>query len=277
VGRYYQKLDFPHFDYAIQPCPNAEDQYIRGPVPDLGQPYFICVGAAQTFGRFCEMPFPKLLSDALGIPVLNLGLAGSGPKTFQDLRFLSLINGAKFAIMQVLSGRSESNSGFDNDGTDGPTGVRLSDHKRMRFEDFIRSELENSPQSQVRRLVEETQENWIESYARLLHGITVPTILHWFSQVRPRRQNDYSSFPRLVGHFPQLVIQSMVDRVSAMTDFYVETVCNEGMPQALWKADRVVDGTELHDGMLYNKYYPTPEMHRAAAANISRLVIGWTG
>ena len=271
MGRYYQNLDSPHFDYKLEPCPLAGDQYIRGPVPNLKKPYFICVGAAQTFGRFCDNPYPEQLSKLLKLPVLNLGLAGAGPKTFLDRRYLTLVNQAKFAVVQVLSGRSESNSAFDSDGSSGPQGIRLRDRKRMRFEAFLREELQDSPHSEVEKIVVETQQNWVASYGQLLDGITVPTVLHWFSQSRPRKMNDFSTFHRLIGHFPQLVLQQMVDKVATRTTSYVETVSQQGMPQPLWKASAAIDGTELHDGMLYNNYYPTPQMHSSAAETLASV------
>lgn len=278
MGLYYQDLDFPHFDYRMAPCPGIEEKFIRGPVPDLDKPYFVCVGAAQTFGRFCDTPYADQLSALLGIPVLNLGLAGSGPKTFLDPRYLNIINRAEFAVVQVLSGRSASNSGFNNDESNGPSGVRLRDQKRMRFEAFLREELQSSPRETVARLVEETQENWVSQYAELLDAIAVQKILHWFSRVSPRRLNDYSSFPRLLGHFPQLVLRSMVDKAASKADCYVETICDDGLPQSLWPASQAIDGTEWVNGMLYNNYYPSPQMHSAAVSklipackNLSRL------
>ncbi len=46
---------------------------VRGPKPPLdGGSFFACIGAAQTFGRFCERPFPTILSEELRLPVLNL-------------------------------------------------------------------------------------------------------------------------------------------------------------------------------------------------------------
>lgn len=268
MGLYYQDLDFPHFDYGIVPCPRVDGKFIRGPAPDLDKPYFVCVGAAQTFGRFCNIPYPGQLSSELGMPVLNLGLAGSGPKTFLDSRFLELINRAEFAIVQVLSGRSASNSCFTNDASGGPNGIRLRDQKTMRFEAFLREELQVSTREAIATLVQETQENWVSDYEKLMDAITVPKILHWFSRVSPRRLNDYSSLPRLLGHFPQLVIRSMVDRVASRADCYVETVSSDGMPQALWPAPHLIDGTECTDGMLYNNYYPSPQMHAEAVSKL---------
>src|SRR5262245_46671040 len=80
--------------------------------------YFVCLGAAQTFGRFCTKPYPSILSDRLGIPVLNISHGGAGPSFFcgNNERLLSYLNGALFVVLQVMSGRSESNSLFESMG-----------------------------------------------------------------------------------------------------------------------------------------------------------------
>ena len=74
----------------------------------------------------------------------------------------------------------------------------------------------------------------------------------------------------MLGSFPQLVNGRMISEVRFLSDAYVETVCRKGLPQALWEADEEVSGTELRNGRLYNTYYPSPEMHQAAAENLLR-------
>ena len=87
---------------------------LRGPKPqnlESGE-YFVCIGAAQTFGRFCERPYPTLLQERLGLQALNLGRRGAGPSFFskENDKLLGYINGARFAVIQVMAGRSEGNS-----------------------------------------------------------------------------------------------------------------------------------------------------------------------
>ena len=82
MGRYYQERDFPLFDYGLAMTGELASWELRGPIPDLEKPYFVCVGATQVFGRFCARPFPQILSEELGLPVLNLGIGGHGPRTF---------------------------------------------------------------------------------------------------------------------------------------------------------------------------------------------------
>jgi hypothetical protein len=135
----------------------------------------------------------------------------------------------------------------------------------MRTEAFLREELQSSSHGEVEKIVLETQRNWVARYGQMLGGITAPSILLWFSRSRPRKMNDFSTFCRLIGQFPQLVFQYMVDKVTARKTFYGETVSQQGMPQHFWKLSAAIVGTELREGMLYNNDYPTPQMHSSAA------------
>ena len=59
-----------------------------------------------------------------------------------------------------------------------------------------------------------------------------------------------------------------MDEIKPLCEAYVETVSPLGLPQLLWPSDTQVDGTELRDGRLFNTYYPSPEMHEAAARDL---------
>ena len=271
VGSYYQERDYPHFDYSLATAESLPGWELRGPIPDLEKPYFVCIGATQVFGRFCTRPFPQILSEELGLPVLNLGMGGHGPRTFVRPDLLSAINRAEFAIVQLASARIGSNSFFENSESGRAPGRRLRDDKEMVFEQFLVEEFDHSPHEVIARLVQETRDSWIASYRELLGAITVPTILHWLSTVLPQRIDDYSSSVwELLGAFPQLVNSQMIGQIRLMCDSYVETVSRKGLPQPLWEASEAVSGTELRNGMLYNSYYPSPEIHEAAARDLAR-------
>lgn len=42
-----------------------------------------------------------------------------------------------------------------------------------------------------------------------------------------------------------------------------------GLPQRLWPAAEPLPGTVLAEGLLTNRYYPSPEMHALAAAKLA--------
>jgi Domain of unknown function (DUF6473) len=255
----YQERDHEIIDYEMFRLP--ETGQLRGPAPATLAPgeYFTCVGAAQTFGCLCEQPYPTLLAHRLSLPVLNFGLAGAGPRLF--LRYeamLRYVNAGRFAIVQVMSGRSEDNSFFDSGGRSRLT--RRSDGEEMEAVPAYRELLANESVERVQALVEETRQNWVKSFTSLLEAIEVPTILFWFSVRSPDYEESYAKLRvrPLFGKFPHLVNRAMMEQVGPVSDEYVECISARGLPQPL--VSRFTGET-----VRYNRYYPSPEMHADAA------------
>jgi hypothetical protein len=254
----YQERDREIIDYEEFSLPGTPYE-LRGPAPETLAPgeYFTCVGAAQTFGCFCEQPYPALLAERLDLPALNLGLAGAGPRLFlQDEDLLRYVNRGRFAVVQVLSGRSEENSRFANVGRGLLT--RRSTGQEIRPEPAYAEILANESADAVEAIVAETRANWTRSFSRLLEAIQVPTILYWFSQRPPDYEQSLSDVQALFGQYPQLVNRAMIEEIRGLSDDYVECVSARGVPQRLFSRF-----TGEPKGA--NSYYPSPEMHADGA------------
>jgi hypothetical protein len=257
--KHYQELDRGYLDYGLYELPGVRPHpgggLFRGPAV-TGSLYVACVGAAQTFGRFAWQPFPTLLRERLRLETLNLGSGGAGPR-FHAVNppLMEYINGSRLAIVQVLSGRSVSNSMLRLENY-GCQGIRVADGLRMSAEDFYTDLLLTRPDL-VDGVIAETRETYLREMRALLDAITVPKVLFWFS-VRPPEYTPRYELPieSLIGDFPQLVNRSMVDELRGHADAYVECVSTRGLPQQLVSA-----GGESR----YNYYYPSPEMHAEAA------------
>jgi hypothetical protein len=264
----YQTRDYEVIDYEVFELPQITSA-LRGPAPATlatGE-YFSCLGAAQTFGCNCEQPFPALLADRLDLPVLNLGFAGAGPRFFiQREGPIKYANQGRFAIVQVMSGRSEDNSLFDSRG-----GIeqltRRSDGRKVPAVEAYTELLETGSIERIQAIVAETRENWIESYAKLFAALEVPTILLWFSQRPPEYEENYDDVWAMFGKFPQLVNRPMVERIRELSDEYVECVSSRGWPQRLFSRFTGEPVSIDLGGMSteYDRYYPSPEMHVDAA------------
>lgn len=265
MGHYYQNLDAPYFDYDLHTVEGLGGRLFRGPAIDPTQPYVACIGAAQTYGRFCHHPFPQQLAEGLGLQVLNLGVGGTGPRFFAAEEYLTLLNRAEAVVVQVLSGRSSSNSLFNNRDTSGLMGVRLTDYKEMRFEHFLEDLVESGPVELVREIVQETRDFYISEFISLLKKIQPPKILLWLSDRSPDYADTYDSPWSILNSYPQIVNRRVIDAIVPFCDSYVECTSREGLPQPLWEADSDIDGALVKDGRLYNHYYPSPEMHDRAA------------
>ncbi|ACK72623.1 hypothetical protein PCC7424_4253 [Gloeothece citriformis PCC 7424] len=284
MTHYYQETDWNVVDYqiycldeaVIDPQTNTVFM-LRGPKPATLQKgeYFICIGAAQTFGRFCEKPFPILLQEKLGIPGINLGRGGAGPSFFShnNEKLMDYINNAGFAIVQVMSGRSASNSLFESKGLG--YYFRRSDGSGIGADEAFKEVLAHSNKKYIKQIVEETRTNWIESYQELLRQIKIPKILLWFSVRKPRYWEHYYNVSSLFNQFPQLINQKTVNRVKKYGDYYVECVSKRGMPQPLINRFTGQPTTvENNWGEIWteNWYYPSPEMHIEAAIALEAVI-----
>lgn len=296
----YQQRDYDIVDYQMFSLAGT-NLWFRGPQPQYLEPgqYFTCLGAAQTFGCFCDHPFPTLLQAQLGMPALNLGYGGAGPYFFlKHPQVLEYINNSKFVVVQVMSGRSESNSLFDSGGLEYLT--RRSDGLRIGAQAAYTALLEgegwwqqlpigqryfrwinrNLRKGTVKRVVAETRHNWVAHYHALLSQITVPKVLLWFSTREPNYQEKYNHVCFLFNQFPQLVNDWMMQSIKEDCDTYVECVTQRGMPQPLHSRftgnlvtiDPACDRKDLGGKLwTHNSYYPTPEMHQDSASALAPI------
>ena len=297
----YSRRDHEVVDYAMYEL-SPTGLSFRGPAPTLRDGgYASCLGAAQTFGCFCESPFPRLLEQRFGLPMLNLGYGGAGPRFFaRHPPLLDLVNRGRFAIVQVMSGRSEDNSLFESRGLELLT--RRRDGKQVAADDAWRWVLEGEyrwkwfppargmvrrwGRTAARRLADETRSNYAESYSRLFDQIHVPIVLLWFSRRTPEYTPSYANPERFFGAFPQLIDRATVDAVRVRTNAYVECVTERGMPQPLVSRfdGRPVEIDLSRDREDFrgrrwtaNRYYPSPEMHEDAAVAIAAAIGDWLG
>ena len=292
----YAARDHEVIDYRMVELPGT-GLWFRGPLPESLAPgsFVACLGAAQTFGCFCEEPYPRLLERELGLPVLNLGYGGAGPAFFAGQpALLELVNRARAVVVQVMSARSESNSRFESGGleylrrrSDGAwlgaelawqqflDGEHLWPARRARL---MRWCARRAGRLQARALVAETRRRWVESSLALARALRVPSVLLWFSRRTPRYSPSLRHVGSLFGEYPQLVTAEMVARLRPAHARYVECVTSRGLPQLLCSRFtglpcRIDPSRDRHDlagpPWTHNHYYPAPQMHADACAALA--------
>jgi hypothetical protein len=223
----------------------------------------VCIGAAQTFGPFCEKPFPALLADKLGIQVLNLGFGGATPAQF--FHILKAINNSRLAVIQILSGRCGSNSRYTF--VRKLLGIRHDDYEVVHPLVFWQYAEKKYRKELINTLVNETRRDYTYQMIALIQSVKVPKILFYFSRHKPEKLPD--RLPQ--SQFPQLLRRWMIEEMAGFCDEYVECVSSRGLPQKLY--DKNGNPTTIkgpywdpnRQPYTHNRYYPSPEMHEDAS------------
>jgi len=282
LNRGYQVEDHRLVDYALW-TPAGLDCALRGPAfePEPGR-YIVVMGAAQTFGRFVAEPYAHTLARELGMPVLNLGISGAGPGFFlQRPEMLALVNQSRLAIVQVMSGRSVSNSRFtvqpnqglvrlaDGDGTDPP---RFAETAYAQF-------IGQAPADVVAGLRAEIRARYQAEMCTLLRAISVPKVLFWFSTRAPAWREGLTDLGVYWGAYPHFVDADIFAAVQAEADGAVSSVTAEGLPQSLTDLETGAPVEMWPEARFphvrhreHNLYYPSPEMHAAAAVALKPAI-----
>ena len=178
----YTPRDYEVVDYAYYEIPGIPRMKFRGPAinPATTRNFFTCIGAAQTLGVYIEKPFPTLVSEKLGIPVWNAGVGGATPYFFlQQPQLIDLVNRGKFAVLQIMTARSEPNSRFTPN-------KPVEMVKDRRSGESLRTPLmweriqQESP-DKMAALIAQSRASWNEDMIALLKRIKVPVLLFWFA------------------------------------------------------------------------------------------------
>jgi hypothetical protein len=278
MGLGYQNRDAEIIDYQLWK-PDDLGVQLRGPKPEPLENggYIACVGAAQTFGCYVEHTYVHQIGEAIGWPVLNLGVAGAGPGFFLSRpAFLEKLNRSKLAVVQVMSGRSVANSLFDTDSKEMLT--RRADGVVKGAAPMYADLLLEGNNRLISSVLHETRNNWVAQYLDLLERITVPKLLLWFAVRPPEYSARLGNVHEFFGDFPQLVNREMIDLIRPGADHYIECVSREGLPQKLYNRHTgeptAIQKREDLGGTskAFNDYYPSPEMHTLAATMLLECI-----
>jgi hypothetical protein len=261
----YQKCDFESVDYCQFELPKQFTMF-RGARPAneaLARGNYFCVmGAAQTLGRLVKLPWPTLLSMAIGVPVLNLRRGGVGPDFFLNKKLLRIAHQARFVILQVMSGRSIGCSEYPGGRT-----VKMDGEKFNRW--YVLEKLWNDSPQKALEYVRRWNATYFETYRRIRDSINRPTLLLWFSTRAPGDWEPERLLQKLGwGSFPQLVGAELYDRVAKLFAERLEQVTGSTSEQPLSRVTGKPcpylgdSGKALHTEF---GYYPSSESHAALA------------
>lgn len=277
----YQKPDRAFINYNVHRWGRLNQIY-RGPPPRLEAPYHICLGAAQTFGRYCAAPFPSLLSERLGRECVNFGTGGAGPGFFlRDSAVLEAASNAEVCVIQVMSARSLSNRLFQvkpkRNAQIQAVSKALEDlFPHVDFETFsyAHNMLNSIASEDAEKFLEvenELRTAWVARTRLLLDSIHTKKVLFWFSEREPDETMRHRPNKPML-KYPHYVDQAMMNAVAPCVDEVVYCVTSEGLPQSLLRAGEPVLQSPFGMPITENRYYPSPAMHEAAANALAPVI-----
>ncbi|GAB2695526.1 DUF6473 family protein [Aliiglaciecola aliphaticivorans] len=263
----YQVFDYECFDYNL--WFESKLGILRGPDPRplTDGEYVSVLGSAHSFGRFVEKPFPEQIQNKLNIKVLNMSTSAVGPRYFYEKDgVLEYANKSKICIVQAVSGRSCGNSEYTNENTknnifqkisEGPDAPLLSE-SNIYGELFKAGDFEK-----LNQYFCEMKETWVKETIELGKSIKTESVFLWFSSRSPKYDSDTNSYDKMIGEFPQLVDDLMVEQVKPYFDHYVEVISREGLPVPFYNKFTNCP-SQCFFGRSYRNshpYYPSQEMN----------------
>jgi hypothetical protein len=271
----YTLRDHEIVDYEFFTLPGVPGLQFRGPAldPDRTADFFSCIGAAQTMGIYIQKPFPQLLSQALGMPSLNLAMGAAWPGFFADRDdLIAQVNKGRFLILQVMSARGEPSSRYEATGAVEMLRDRKTSEVLHTGEAWRRVKLGST--EEIQQYLKEIRASWVDNYRHLLSKIKVPVILFWYSKREQDEPIDLHTtvMEKSMGEFPQFVDAACVRAVRELCDGYAECLSTRNTGHPLVSrftgepavADFNVFGRGFDIKESVNFYYPSQEMHEDA-------------
>lgn len=173
------------------PCRYGRSKLLfRGPRRDLATPFVAVLGGVETYGKFVPRPYPALLEDALGHPVVNFGVPWAGPDAWaNDPALTELAARARVTVLQLTGAQNLTNRFYAVHPRRNDRFLRASPLLQQIFREvdfteftFTRHLLQSlhrvSPQK-FAILVEELQAAWLARMTALLPRLGPRVVLLW--------------------------------------------------------------------------------------------------
>ena len=262
-------FDRPMSETDAPPCRYGDSRLaFRGPAVDLDQPHVAILGSSEVLGRYAPRPMHMHLSEALGVPVANLGVQNAGVDVFvQDDVLLEEVNRAEVAVVQVMGAHNLSNRLYSVHPRRNDRFLRHSDKMRalypdVDFSDFVFTRhmlgvLSAHDAERFAVVAEELRTAWVARMRLLMESLTCPTVLLWIE----------GSGEDALGCDPLYVTPEMMEAARAMAHAFAHA-----------DVTAMADGTQL-DEMVFDpaeiesaRMALPPVAHEAVAAQLVRTL-----
>lgn len=201
---------------------------LRGPEPDIARPFAAVLGGSETCAADVSAPYPQLLSEWTGVPVVNMGVMHAGLSLYASERWLiDVAARAEVTIVQVTGAQNMSNRLFcvhprRNDrfltGSQALSAMYPGvDFTEVHFTGHLMSVLRKESPTHFETLAGELRWAWVQRLRRLLQSIPGNVLLLWLSERRPEDDD-------LEAGEPMFVTRAMLDEVSPLVSSIIEVV-----------------------------------------------------
>lgn len=184
------------------PCRYGRSRAVfRGPLRDISGDYVVMLGGSPTFGKYVAAPYPALVEQATGMPVVNLGGLNAGPDLYlADSAALQVAAGARVAVVQVTGAEALSNPFYSVHSRRNDRFLAATPRLRALFPEvdfadihFTRHLLLVLHRADGRRFATITaglKANWLSRMRALLAGLPARRVLLWLADQGPREVAD---------------------------------------------------------------------------------------
>lgn len=208
-------------DYHLVGYPGSALRF-RGPAADLSRPHVLCLGGAETFGRFVPAPYPAQLRVRLGVPVANLGVPHAGlDLALGDPAVTAAMRTSRAIVLQLPGAQNMSNRFFTvhprrNDRfVEASTRLRNLypevDFTEFHFTRHLLSQLKVLSRDRFAEIRRDLQSEWQSRLTAFLAAAPAPVHLLWLARRVPETPEPREG----IGADPAFVTQAMLDAVAA--------------------------------------------------------------
>jgi hypothetical protein len=254
------------------PCRYGTSKLLfRGPKRRLDAPYVAVVGGTEAYGKFVERPFPELLEDHVGLPVVNFGAVNAGIDVFSsDETVLSACSGARAIVLQAMGAHNLRNRFYSVHQRRNDRFLRASpllntlypevDFTEFAFTRHLIQTLHDTDPVRFATVKEELRAAWLGRMAAFLDGVRAPVVLLWLAERRPDEPSDLykPADPLFVG-------RELIDAVRPRLAGVVEAVPSAAARAA---AGRGLVCTDLEAPAAAE--VPSPAVHAEAAEALAQ-------
>lgn len=261
------------------PCRYGNSRVLfRGPRRPLDGAYVAFVGATETYGRFIETPFPKLVEDAVAVSCVNFGAVNAGVDLYlNDPAVLDLITQAEVKVVQIMGAQNMANRYYAVHPRRNDRFLRASDRLEELYPEvdftefhFVRhmlGRLQEVSEERFAIIVDELRLAWVARMKQLLTQIHGQVVLLWFAG-SPPPQDDRPD----LAQDPLFITRDMIETLQPRVTKVVEV-----LPSAAARED----GTT---GMVYSDFesyaaqeLQGPRAHQEAASKLAQVLAPMLG